>query len=194
MLTKHYNIAIFASGAGTNADNIIKYFANSDITVKLIVSNKKNAGVLNIAESNNIETLIFPFNSNNRLENLINFLKINEIDLIVLAGFLKLIPEELIKEFPDKIINIHPALLPKYGGKNMFGMRVHEAVLLNNDKESGITIHFINENYDEGKIIFQAKADIRDCNSVEEVAQKIHKLEYRFYPEIIEKLLFNQHM
>ncbi len=194
MLTKHYNIAIFASGAGTNADNIIKYFANSDITVKLIVSNKQNAGVLNIAESNNIETLIFPFNSNNKLESLINFLKINEIDLIVLAGFLKLIPEELIKEFPYKIINIHPALLPKYGGKNMFGMRVHEAVLLNNDKESGITIHFINENYDEGKIIFQAKADIRDCNSVEEVAQKIHKLEYRFYPEIIEKLLLNQHM
>jgi phosphoribosylglycinamide formyltransferase-1 len=190
--SKPYNIAIFASGAGTNAANIIKFFTNSGIVVKVIVSNNRNAGVHEIAESNNIETLICSFDLNINYEKLINFLKKNEIDLIVLAGFLKLIPEELIKKYPNKIINIHPALLPKYGGKNMYGMKVHEAVLMNNEKESGITIHFVNQNYDDGEIIFQTKTDISASHTAEEIAQKVHELEYRYYPEIIQKLLTNQ--
>ena len=186
-----YNIAIFASGTGTNADNIIKYFAKTNIVIKAIISNNIDAGVLKIAESNKIETLVHTFQTNDKFEDLFDFLNNKEIDLIVLAGFLKLIPVELIKKYPKRIINIHPALLPKYGGKTMYGMRVHDAVIKNNENESGITIHFVNEYYDEGEIIFQAKTDIRSCTTAEEIAQKIHELEYRFYPEIIQKLLSN---
>jgi phosphoribosylglycinamide formyltransferase 1 len=192
--TKQYNIAIFASGAGTNADNIIKYFANSEITVKVIVSNNRNAGVLKIAESNKIQSIIYSFDLNDKFEKLVDFLKINKIDLIVLAGFLKRIPNEIISCFPGNIINIHPALLPKYGGKGMYGMKVHEAVLMNNEMESGITIHYVNENYDKGPIIFQARTDVSRFNSAEEIAHKIHELEYRYYPEVIQKILTKQNI
>lgn len=194
MGTRQYNIAIFASGAGTNADNIIKYFANSEITVKVIVSNNRKAGVLKIAESNNIQSIIYSFDLNDKFEKLVDFLKINKIDLIVLAGFLKRIPKEMIRSFPGKIINIHPALLPKYGGKSMYGMKVHEAVLMNNEMESGITIHYVNDKYDEGPIIFQARTDVSRFNSAEEIAHKIHELEYRYYPEVIQKILTKQNI
>ncbi len=184
------NIAIFASGSGTNAENIIQFFKNKEnIEVKLILSNKKDAYVIKRAENHNIPVILFNkdtlYNSNDLLIILNEF----NIDLIVLAGFLWLMPQNLIKAYPDKIINIHPALLPKYGGKGMYGRYVHEAVLKNKDIESGITIHYVNEIYDEGIIIFQAKCPVYNTDTPEILAKRIHKLEYEYFPKVIEELL-----
>ena len=179
-----------ASGSGTNAENIIKYFAdNHDINVHLVLSNKPEAYVLTRAENHHIPTLIF-----NRPDfyetGFVRDRLISEgIDLIALAGFLWLIPGDLIKAFPDKMVNIHPALLPKYGGKGMYGSHVHKAVLENNEKESGISIHYVNEKYDEGAIIFQAKCPVLPGDTPDSLAERIHVLEYKHYPEVIEKLL-----
>lgn len=182
-------IAVFASGNGTNAENIIKYFAKSTkAKVVLVLSNNKDAKVLCRAQKLNVKTLHFKkedLSNSNKLNNIL----LKEVDFIVLAGFLLKIPTSLIQLFSKKIINIHPALLPKYGGKGMFGMHVHQAVKDNNEKETGITIHYVNENYDEGAIIFQKKIAVSHADSPLSIANKIHKLEYEFFPIIINKLL-----
>lgn len=182
-------ILLFASGTGSNVENIIQYFEkNQQINVVGVFTNNPNAKVLDKAEKYNVPTLIF-----NREELSQGFVlnKINEIqpDLIVLAGFLWKMPEDIVAAYTNKIINIHPALLPKYGGKGMYGMNVHNAILENKEKETGITIHFVNEHYDEGEFIFQQKVGIDDCTSAEEIAAKIHELEHLHFPQIIEKLL-----
>ena len=182
-------IAIFASGSGSNAENIAQYFAkNENLNIECIYSNKADAFVLERAKKFAIPTFVFNrdvfYNSTKVLENLKSY----NIDLIVLAGFLWLIPDNLIENFT--IINIHPALLPKYGGKGMYGHRVHEAVVANKETESGITIHYVNERYDEGQIIFQAKCPITSTDTPDDVAAKVHELEYKHFPKVIDQLLF----
>ena len=198
------HIAIFASGAGSNARKIIEYFEKkavgtssslnsfgykaAAIKVSLIVCNVPGAGVLDIAEEKGIPSLMInksDFAANGYVESLKNA----GIDFIVLAGFLWKVPEVLVKAYPKAIINIHPALLPKYGGKGMYGARVHEAVIAAGEKESGITIHWVNENYDEGAIIFQAKCSIDANDTPTSLANKIHALEHAHFPTTIEKLL-----
>lgn len=184
-----YKIAIFASGSGSNAENIALYFKdNPNAEVGLILTNKRDAFVLERANKIGVESAVF---SSEQLKSgeLVNLLKSKGIDFIVLAGFLLKIPENLIAAFPNKIINIHPALLPKYGGKGMYGDAVHKAVVANREKESGITIHYVNEHYDEGAIIFQAKCVVTETDSYEDVANKIHQLEYEHFPRVIERVL-----
>ncbi|MFK5877926.1 MAG: phosphoribosylglycinamide formyltransferase [Flavobacteriaceae bacterium] len=182
-------IAIFASGSGSNAENIYYYFNGKSVEVTGILTNNKNAKVLERANRLQIESAVF-----NRIYFLSeDFLKhpiLKDIDLIVLAGFLWKVPEYLITAFPNKIINIHPALLPKYGGKGMYGMNVHKAVVENKERETGITIHYVNENYDEGAIIFQATTEVLASDTAEDVVAKIHELEFEHFPKIIEKVLF----
>ncbi|MCM5662547.1 phosphoribosylglycinamide formyltransferase [Galbibacter mesophilus] len=186
------NIVIFASGSGTNAENIIKHFEKSSLAeVTLVLSNKRDAMVLNRANNYGKSAISFnkiAFNNGHILQ----ILQTLKPDLIVLAGFLWKVPTEITQAFPNKIINIHPALLPKFGGKGMYGMHVHEAVVTQKETESGITIHYVNENYDEGNIIFQAKTTVLPSDTAEDVAQKIHQLEYMHFPEIIEKVLNEQ--
>ena len=183
------NLALFASGNGTNVQRIAEYFLDStSVCVKLIICNNPQAYVLERAKKMKIDAVLI----NNKeqfyhSDELLQILRQNQIDLLVLAGFLWLIPDYLIDAYPDRIINIHPALLPKYGGKGMYGMHVHEAVVANGDTESGITIHYVNRQYDEGKIIFQAKCSLSPSDTVENLAKKVHALEYEHYPKIIEK-------
>ncbi len=182
-------LAIFASGSGTNAENIIKYFRGHDqIEVALVLSNKAGAGVLQRARSAGVPAVVFNRKDLYESGRVMNILKNNDIACIVLAGFLWLIPEELIRNWRGKIVNIHPALLPKYGGKGMYGQRVHETVITNGDKESGITIHHVNENYDEGNIILQKKCPVLKGDTPDRLAGRVHKLEYKYYPKVIEKL------
>lgn len=184
------NLALFASGSGTNVQNIIEYFKqNALINIQCILSNREDAYVLERAKKFNIRYFTFnryEFYNSNRVA---DYLTSNKVNFIVLAGFLWLIPDNLIQLYPGRIINIHPALLPKYGGKGMYGMKVHEAVIANKEKESGITIHHVNERYDEGNIIFQAKCKVDLSDTPESLASKIHKLEYENYPKIIEQLV-----
>jgi phosphoribosylglycinamide formyltransferase-1 len=181
-------IAIFASGSGTNAQNIIEYFKDKKGTcVDCLISNNKESLALQRAQNLGIASFVFDRESFYNSDRIRDFLLEREIDLIVLAGFLWLIPTNLVETF--KIINIHPALLPKYGGKGMYGMKVHAAVLENKEPQSGITIHFVNEVYDDGKIIFQAKCEVTPDDTPETLASKVHQLEYRYFPEIIEKVL-----
>lgn len=180
-------LAIFASGTGTNAAKIINYFAqHKSVMVALIVVNKPNAGVISIANSNNIEVLMIErsafYNTNDYLKEL----KKREIDFLILAGFLWKVPEYLIAAFPNKIVNIHPALLPKFGGKGMYGMKVHEAVVDAGEKETGITIHYVNEQYDEGAIIFQSTCAVEPTDTPYMVAQKVHELEHRHFAAVLE--------
>ncbi len=183
-------IAIFASGAGTNAQNIYDHFRNnSGIEVSLILCNNPDAYVLSRANEINVPSILFDRKQFYSTDVVLNALKSKEIDLIVLAGFLWLIPENILRNYTDKIVNIHPALLPKYGGKGMYGNNVHKQVVKNNEKQSGITIHYVNEKYDEGKIIFQAFCDLSADDKPEDVANKVHKLEYLHYPKIIESIL-----
>ena len=183
-------IAIFASGSGTNAENIIKFFKeNKKNEISLIFSNNKNAYVIQRAINQNIKYHIFSRPDFNKSENVLEILRKNEIDFIVLAGFLWLIPDYLIDAYPDKIINIHPALLPKYSGKGMYGMHVHESVVANKEIESGITIHYVNKEYDKGNIIFQAKCDVLPGDTADDVAKKVHELEYAHFPNVIYDLL-----
>ena len=182
-------IVIFASGSGTNAENIIKYFQTKEIgTVVAVFSNNPVAKVLERAKKFHLPTEVF---SKAELCESKVLQKLNNLqpDLIVLAGFLLKLPESIVEAYPNKIINIHPALLPKYGGKGMYGMNVHNAVVQNKEKETGITIHFVNENYDEGNIIFQKTVLLTATDSAESVAVKIHELEQRYFPEVIDKLL-----
>lgn len=185
-------IAVFASGAGSNTQRIIDYFRTSDkVQVALIVCNNPGAGVLEIAAREQIETLLIDKQQFTKGDAYYSFLKQKNIQFLVLAGFLWKIPEALIKAYPKKIINIHPALLPKYGGKGMYGNFVHQAVLASGDRESGITIHYVDEWYDHGTIIFQARCKIEPEDLASTLAQKIHALEHRYFPEIIEKLVLD---
>jgi formyltetrahydrofolate-dependent phosphoribosylglycinamide formyltransferase len=184
------SIAIFASGAGSNAAKIIRQFAASSTgKIVLIACNKPGAGVLKIAESNSIPSLLIEkdrfFNGDHYLPELQNL----HIGLIVLAGFLWKIPNPLIHAYPKKIINIHPALLPKYGGKGMYGMHVHESVIAAGEKQSGITIHYVDELYDHGQVIFQATCKVDEEDTAGSLAQKIHELEHIHYPQVIEEIL-----
>ncbi|NLO72112.1 MAG: phosphoribosylglycinamide formyltransferase [Porphyromonadaceae bacterium] len=181
------NIAIFASGSGSNAENIIKYFENSNVfNFPVIISNRKNAYVHERANRLNINSVTFSKSDFETGEAILEILRENRVDAIVLAGFLLKIPEILINAYPDKIINIHPALLPKYGGKGMYGDHVHRAVRASGDTESGITIHYVNKNYDEGNIIFQAKCNVESTDSYEDIANKVHALEYEHFPKVVE--------
>ncbi len=181
------NIAIFASGGGSNARKIIEHFDGSNVgRVGLVLSNKADAGVLEIATSHGIPTHIIDRKSFYETDALLEVLKKHEIGFVVLAGFLWLAPEYLVRAFPRKIVNIHPALLPKYGGKGMYGMNVHRAVKAAGERESGISIHYVNERYDEGDIVFQAACPILPEDSAEEIAKKVLELEHRHFPEVIE--------
>ena len=184
------NIAIFASGSGTNAENIIRYLQENDfIRVALVLSNRSDAYVLERANRLKVPSKVFLKDDWISGEQILALLREYNIDFIVLAGFLVRVPDVLLHAYPDKIINIHPALLPKFGGKGMYGDRVHEAVVAAGEKESGITIHYINEHYDEGNTIFQAKCPVLPEDSPADVAKKVHSLEYEYYPQVIEKLL-----
>jgi phosphoribosylglycinamide formyltransferase 1 len=185
------NIAIFASGEGTNAENLFNYFNNDKrVKIKLVVTNSDTAGVIKRAEKfkKNVhiisKTALYEYTSQ-----IIEFLNTENIDVIILAGFLLKIPEDFIKAFPNKIINIHPSLLPKYGGKGMYGMNVHNTVIQNKEKESGITIHFVNEEYDKGEVILQAKCDVNENDTPESLSIKIRKLEFEYFPKAIEKII-----
>ncbi len=183
-------IAIFASGTGSNAKKIIEYFReNPHIQVSFIVSNKKDAPVLDIARENDIETLVLNRREFYHTKQLLQHLHERDIDFIVLAGFLWLLPEYLVRAFDKKMVNIHPALLPKYGGKGMYGRHVHEAVQAAGERETGITIHYVNERYDEGDIIFQAKCGLEPNDTSKEIAKKVQALEHKHYAPVIEKLL-----
>jgi phosphoribosylglycinamide formyltransferase 1 len=183
-------IAIFASGTGTNAAKIIAHFKHhSTIEVALVVSNVANAGVLNMAAINSVETLLISKENFNDPSGCLAILEEKKIDWIILAGFLWKIPSFFVTAYPQDIINIHPALLPKYGGKGMYGMHVHKAVVAAKEPETGITIHYVNEHYDEGAIIFQAKCAIDSRDTPEQVAEKVHVLEHMYFPKVIEQLL-----
>ena len=183
-------IVIFASGSGTNAENLIKFFQDSEnISVIQVLTNNPHAKVLDRCKELTVSALSFNKIAFNETSDILNILKLQKPDLIVLAGFLWKFPEHILNEFENKIINIHPALLPKYGGKGMYGMHVHEAVLKNQEKETGITIHLVNKHYDEGKIIFQAKCDISTTDKAEDIASKIHALEMEHFPKIVESIL-----
>ncbi|MBQ4278592.1 MAG: phosphoribosylglycinamide formyltransferase [Rikenellaceae bacterium] len=183
------NIAIFASGSGTNAENIIRYFAGSGrVRVSLLLSNSPKAYALTRAEQLGVPTVVFDreeFGSGK----VANILEQNKVDYLVLAGFLWLVPAGLIAEYRGRIVNIHPALLPRHGGKGMYGMRVHEAVVAAGDRESGITIHHVNEVYDSGDIIAQYRVAVDPADTPDDVARKVHELEYRYFPAVIEQEL-----
>ena len=181
-------IALFASGSGTNAQNIIEYFSeNESVVIDSLWTNNPGAFALDRAKKFGISTFVFSGEEFRNTNKVVEELQKRKVNLIVLAGFLWLIPTNLIQNF--RIINIHPALLPKYGGKGMYGMKVHKAVVENKDSESGISIHFVNEKYDEGEIIFQAKCAVSPNDLPEDVANKVHQLEYRYFPKVIEKIL-----
>ncbi len=182
-------IVLFASGSGTNAENIILHFKKSrQANVVAVFCNNPKAKVLERVKKHHVSGVVF---SKEDLKTELILQKLNDFqpDLIVLAGFLLQFPENIIQSYSNKIINIHPALLPKYGGKGMYGMNVHQSVLENKEAETGITIHYVNEHYDEGKIIFQKKVSIQDCSTAEDIAIKIHELEQKYFPEVIEKLI-----
>ena len=183
-------IVIFASGSGTNAENIIKYFQKNKLAkVTLVLSNKSAANVLVRAKKLSVPSKTFNKSELINSDRIATILINESPDLIVLAGFLLKFPKFILKDFPNKVINIHPALLPKYGGKGMYGMLVHESVVKNKESESGITIHYVNENYDEGTILFQKSFQLSENDTSESVAHKIHELEYEFLPKVIEEIL-----
>ena len=180
-------IVLFASGSGSNVENISQYFQdNAEVTIAAVLTNKSNAKVLERCNKLKISALYFNKTAFYETDCILDFLKTCNPDLIILAGFLWKIPDNMIKTFPNKIVNIHPALLPKYGGK---GMHVHNAIKQNKEKETGITIHFVNENYDEGAIIKQIKTKITPEDSAEDIANKVHQLEYEYFPKVIDTLL-----
>lgn len=184
------NIAIFASGSGSNARKIMEYFAErKDVSVSLLISNRADAGVLKIAESFGVDSIVIDRPTFYQTEDVVSVLNKYETTLIVLAGFLWLIPNYLVEAFQGRIINIHPALLPKYGGKGMHGIHVHTAVKEANDSESGITIHYVNERYDEGQIIFQASCQLSPTDTPDDIARKVLELEHKHYSIVIDQLL-----
>jgi len=190
---KPKQLILLASGSGSNVENIVRYFEHDpNVIIAAVLTNKRDAKVLDRCNRLKINALSFNKHAFTDSNCIINILASLTPDLIVLAGFLWKIPQELVHAFPNKIINIHPALLPKYGGKGMYGMHVHKAVKENNETETGITIHYVNENYDEGAIIHQAKTTVLAADTPEIIAQKIHQLEFEHFPMVIEKLLTNK--
>ena len=189
-----FKLCIFASGRGSNAEKIIEYFSlSSQVSIDLIVTNKKKAKVLDLARENRIpQFIIASKHTFNHTHSLIQTLQAKEITHIILAGFLWLIPKNLIKAYPNRIINIHPALLPKYGGKGMYGINVHRAVKENKEQESGITIHLVNEKYDDGKHLSQEKCSLSPEDSPEQIAQKVLRLEHYHYPRVIQEYLLSE--
>lgn len=186
-------IVIFASGSGTNAENLIRYFNNKDLaSVIQVLTNNPHARVLERCKDSEVSALSFNRIAFSESPDVLNILKASQPDLIVLAGFLWKFPDFILHEFPDKVINIHPALLPKYGGKGMYGKFVHDAVLAHKETETGITIHYVNEHYDEGAIIFQVKCEVMPSDTSETVAAKIHNLEMEHFPKVVERLLISQ--
>lgn len=185
-----HKIALFASGSGSNAENIIRYFTgNDDFEFPLILSNKQDAYVHERARQLGVPSFTFSREEFAEGNIIVTFLKTYDITHIVLAGFLLKVSNPLLQSYPERIINIHPALLPKFGGKGMYGSRVHEAVVAAGETESGITIHYVNENYDEGNIIFQASCPVLPTDTPEQVAEKVHALEYEHFPAIIETVV-----
>jgi phosphoribosylglycinamide formyltransferase-1 len=183
-------LVLFASGSGTNVENIIRFFEqNPDIEIVSVCSNNPRAFVLERAKKLGIPSVIFNRRDFYETDRVVQHLRSCRADWIILAGFLWLVPENLLAAYPDRIVNIHPALLPKYGGKGMYGERVHQAVINNGDKESGITIHFVNSAYDRGKILFQARCPVNPEDTAETLAQRVHQLEYEFYPKVIEEVV-----
>jgi phosphoribosylglycinamide formyltransferase 1 len=186
-------IVIFASGTGTNAENIIKYFQNTQTAeVIAVFSNNRKAPVLKKAHDLGVKALHFDRESFYETNEMLNVLKDLNPNLIVLAGFLWLFPNRILKKFPNRVINLHPALLPKFGGKGMFGDAVHTAVINDKETETGITIHYVNEKYDEGKTIFQATIPVESNMTPSQLAGKIHELEYKHFPVVIEELIRKQ--
>ncbi|SNR17491.1 phosphoribosylglycinamide formyltransferase [Tenacibaculum jejuense] len=185
-------IVIFASGSGSNAENIIGFFQTKETAkVTHVLTNNERAKVLERCKRLEVNSLVFDRETFFKTDEILNFLK-KEADLIILAGFLWKVPENIVANFPNKIVNIHPALLPKYGGKGMYGNHVHKAVKNNNEVETGITIHYVNEHYDEGAIVFQAKTTLNEEDSVEDIAKKVHELEYKHYPKVIEDIILSE--
>jgi phosphoribosylglycinamide formyltransferase-1 len=185
-----HRIAIFASGSGSNAENIARFFAGSEReAVVLFLTNNPKAGVIDRGRNLGIPVEVFQRPQLNETGEVIDILKKYQISFIVLAGFLWLIPENLLNEWPGRVINIHPALLPKYGGKGMFGMKVHQAVADHQDTETGITIHYVNPRYDEGDILFRASCKVERNDTPEKIAEKVHLLEYQYFPVVIRELL-----
>lgn len=183
-------IAILASGTGSNAVNLVQYFSKKkNIEIALLISNKKDAPVITKMRDLNIPVKVITNEEFDNSSYMLSLLHEYNISFIVLAGFLRIVPSPIIKAYENRIINIHPSLLPKYGGKGMYGMKVHEAVVASGDDKSGITIHYINDRYDEGEIIFQAFCDVSPTDSPEVVAQKVHALEYEYYPKVTEKII-----
>lgn len=187
------NIALFVSGTGSNARKIIEYFQDKEsINCPLLISNKSSAPALKMAEEHGLETMVLKRSDFYESEDILTVLEKYDIHLIVLAGFLWLIPPYLVEAYPNAIINIHPALLPQYGGKGMYGMHVHRAVKVGGESKSGITIHYVNEHYDEGNIIFQATCPLQDEDSPEQIAQRVLQLEHRHFAPVIERLLLGE--
>lgn len=186
-------IAVLVSGSGSNAENLVKYFRKGDLArVTLILSNKREAFALERAQRLGVPSLYFDRSEFYNSSKILETLKEQEIDWVVLAGFLWLVPNEIIEAYQGRIVNIHPALLPKYGGKGMFGMKVHNAVVENGERETGITIHYVNSRYDEGNIIFQAKTEVLKDDTPEMVAEKVHTLEYEYFPKVVESVIAAQ--
>ncbi len=184
------HIAVFASGSGTNAENLIRFFrTNPRGRVKLVLTNRPDAGVIRRAQEHETEVVVFNREQLYETGEVLSLLKLKEIDFIVLAGFLWLVPASILEAYENKIVNIHPALLPKFGGKGMFGRFVHEAVIAAGEKISGITIHRVNRHYDEGDILFQATCPVTGEDTAESLADKIHRLEYEHFPKVVEQLL-----
>jgi phosphoribosylglycinamide formyltransferase 1 len=184
------NIAIFASGSGTNFQSIVNYFAgHKEISVKLLLCNRKTATVLDRASKSGIPYFVFTSQELDNSDKVLRVLNDSNIHFIVLAGFLLKIPKNILDAYPEGIVNIHPALLPKYGGRGMYGLHVHQAAISSGDRFSGITIHMINEEYDKGSIVSQHTCEISDDDTPASLAERIHKLEHFWYPRIIEKLL-----
>ncbi|MEQ3663880.1 MULTISPECIES: phosphoribosylglycinamide formyltransferase [unclassified Olleya] len=183
-------VVIFASGSGSNAENLIRFFQNRDnASVIQVLTNNPHAKVLDRCKKLKVSALSFNKTAFTETDDVLNILKSNTPDLIILAGFLWKFPEKILKNFPNKVINVHPALLPKFGGKGMYGMYVHQAVINNKETETGITIHYVNENYDEGAIIFQSKCEVLASDTAQDVADKIHELEMKHFPEVVDQLL-----
>lgn len=189
------HIAILASGSGTNAENISRYFADStEIRVAVVLSNNQKAGVHERVGKLGIPSFVFTREEFAEGTIILNKLVEYQVDLVVLAGFMNKISEVLLNAYPNKMINIHPSLLPKYGGKSMYGMYVHEAVVAAGEKETGITIHYLNDQYDKGGVIFQTSCPVYPLDTPEEVAARVHGLEYTYYPQVIENLLNQDHL
>lgn len=190
---REHRIAIFASGAGTNAENCIRYFkTHASIYVALIVTNRPEAGVIEVAERYGIPYVVRKLKEESEVTEMLQMLNAYRIDMILLAGYLSLVPLPLIAAYPHRIINIHPALLPKYGGKGMYGRKVHEAVFASGDAETGITIHEVDEIYDHGAIIFQAHTPITSDDTPASIEEKVRALEYMHLPHVVEKLLLTE--